>query len=85
MINETEEFRRDKIRAVIEWLDPIINKAIPNFHIWEKLNPQEAEEFWEHWDLFDRASYGYIMGLVPIDKIRQMALLISSAVERVRV
>lgn len=85
MSEETEESRRDKIRGVMEWLDPIIIKAAPDFPLWEKVHPEEAEEFWEHWDLFDRASYGYIIGLVPVEKIRQMAGLIVSAIERGKV
>jgi hypothetical protein len=62
--------RQDKIRVLIQWIDG----KLTGWPLWSKLNPQEAEKFWELWDVFELCLMMYVDegdGYLP--KVREMA------------
>ena len=64
------EERQQKIRVLIQWIDD----KMQGFTLWSKLNPCEAEKFWELWDRFDICLLAYLLeGDEYLPKVREMA------------
>ena len=62
--------RQDKIRTLMKWIDG----KLAGFVLWSKLNPCEAEKFWELWDRFDLCLLAYLLdGDEYLPKVRAMA------------
>ena len=64
------EERQQKIRVLIQWIDD----KMQGFTLWSKLNPCEAEKFWELWNRFDLVLMMYhTEGDEYLPKVREMA------------